>query len=150
VDLDGLFRSAWLASNLSFNIPVTTNCITSNSRGVNTSAHPQSRTQARDVVHARESQTPNLVNRPNAIAATRKFAPTRRHRSKTRCCSNQSCRRSIGRKDKSKPRATSISVFNCDRAAVRFHNRSHNCQTHSQPFVFSGEERIEHTVPHLL
>src|SRR5262249_10322211 len=60
------------------------------------------------------------------------------------------CRRSVDRKDKSKPRAASISVLNCDRAAVRFNNRAHNCQAHSQPFGFGSEERMEHTVPHLL
>ena len=48
----------------------------------------------------------------------------------------ESCRRSVGRKNKFKPSATTISIFSCDRAAVRFNNRTHNSQAHSQPFVF--------------
>ena len=59
-------------------------------------------------------------------------------------------RSAVHRKNKFKPGATTIRIFSCDRAAVRFNDRTHNCQAHSQSFSFSTEKRIEQTVPHLL
>src|SRR6476469_8294870 len=58
-------------------------------------------------------------------------------------------RRSVRRKDKFKSSPTTIGIFRRDGAAVRFKNRTCNCQPHSQSFVFSSEERVEQRILHL-
>src|SRR5205814_8314652 len=90
-------------------------------------------------------------NRPSATAATHLFAPRRRRQSKTRGCSLGSCRGvAIHRKSKFKPSTTIIDIFSCNCAAVRFNDRTHNSQAHSQPFSFSTAKRIEQPVTHIL
>src|ERR1700745_3668471 len=92
-----------------------------------------------------------VCNRLSAIAAIRLFEPMRRHRSRIRNCSQESCTRAaIHRKNEFKPGATTIGIFSCDCTAVRFDNQTHNGEAHSKPFRFRTKKRIEEAVPHLL
>src|SRR5216117_4150358 len=103
---------------------------------------------------APENRTPiqkfRSYTRRSGVIAPLLFVPTRRRRSqKPNFLEESSSSRGACRKSKVEARTSTVNIFAGDSAAVRFNDRTHNAEAHSQPFRFRCEEVIEKSLARL-
>src|SRR6266478_6575443 len=75
------------------------------------------------------------------------FAPLHRHRSRTPLQLESSLWQPLlSRQTKTETRAASIGVFGCNASPMCFDDRADDGKTHSETFLFRGEELLEETL----